>query len=152
MSGCRPPQRAVEQLQSIKSDGVVNLWLSWLASPPTAKVIRTDPLCLNIVCTAGEAQQLSASLVFAMPPAYPAAAALQVHVTSTGLPRTVVDGLSKLVQEQAAAAQVCKASRTLANFDTSASGSLYWQFVAGEATALPCRMVVAALRCYPACI
>jgi len=48
----------------------------------------------------------AASLVFTMTSDYPAAAALQCHVSSTMLPRATVDALSQQVQEQAAAAQV----------------------------------------------
>lgn len=48
----------------------------------------------------------SASLLFTMTSGYPAAAALQCHVSSEVLPRATVDALSQQVRDQAAAAQV----------------------------------------------
>jgi hypothetical protein len=49
---------------------------------------------------------LQATLVFDMPPGYPAAAAIRCHVTSPQLPRDVIDALSQQLQEQAEDLQV----------------------------------------------
>jgi hypothetical protein len=49
---------------------------------------------------------LHATLVFDMPPGYPAAAAMRCHVTSSHLPRDVSDTLSQQLQQQAEALQV----------------------------------------------
>lgn len=49
---------------------------------------------------------LSASLLFSMPPDYPAAAALQCHITSADLSRATVDSISQQLQQQAQEALV----------------------------------------------